>query len=53
MVNLNSLIPANSGSVITDAGDINERGQIVAQGYETSSPTVRRALLLNPTRSAR
>ena len=53
MVDLNSLIPAESGFVITGAEDINDRGQIVAQGYETSSPTAHLALLLNPTRSAR
>ncbi len=53
MVDLNSVIPKESGFVITRADDINDRGQIVAQGYETSSPTVDRALLLNPTRSAR
>jgi probable HAF family extracellular repeat protein len=53
MVDLNSLIPAESGIVITAADDINDRGQIVAQGYETSSPTVHLALLLNPTGSAR
>jgi probable HAF family extracellular repeat protein len=53
MVDLNSLIPAESGFVITNAEDINDRGQIVAQGHETSSPTAHLALLLNPTRSAR
>ena len=53
MVDLNSLIPAESGFVITGADDINDRGQIVAQGYETSSPTAHLAILLNPTRSAR
>jgi probable HAF family extracellular repeat protein len=53
MVDLNSLIPAQSGFVITNAQDINDRGQIVAQGYKTSSPNADLALLLNPTRSAR
>ncbi len=53
MVDLNSLIPADSGIVITNAEDINDRGQIVAQGYETSTPTAQLALLLNPTRPAR
>jgi probable HAF family extracellular repeat protein len=53
MVDLNNLIPAESGVVITDADDINDRGQIVAYGYETISPTTQLALLLNPTRSAR
>ncbi len=53
MVDLNRLIPADSGLVITNAEDINDRGRIVAQGYETSSPTAHLALLLNPTRSAR
>jgi len=53
MVDLNGLIPAGSGFVITEAADINDRGHIVAYGYETSAPTVHVALLLNPTRSAR
>jgi hypothetical protein len=53
MVDLNSMIPAKSGFVITNAEDINDRGQIVAQGYKTSSPTAELALLLNPGRSAR
>jgi probable HAF family extracellular repeat protein len=53
MVDLNSLIPAESGFVITNAEDVNDRGQIVAQGYETSTPTAQLALLLNPTRSTR
>ncbi len=52
MVDLNSMVPAGSGFVITGADAINDRGQIVAQGYETSSPAVERALLLNPRRSA-
>jgi probable HAF family extracellular repeat protein len=53
MIDLNSLIPADSGLVITNAMDINNRGQIVAQGYERSHPTTDLALLLNPTRFAR
>jgi probable HAF family extracellular repeat protein len=53
MVDLNKLIPANSGIVITRAEDINDRGQIVANGYETKTPTVELALLLSPERSAR
>ncbi len=53
MIDLNSLIPAESGLVITNAEDINNRGQIVAQGYETGHPTTDLALLLNPTGSAR
>ena len=53
MVDLNSMIPAKSGVVITNAESINDRGQIVAQGYKTSSPTAQLALLLNPVRSAR
>jgi probable HAF family extracellular repeat protein len=50
MIDLNSLIPANSGIVITSANDINDRGQIVADGYATSAPNVQLALLLEPTR---
>jgi probable HAF family extracellular repeat protein len=48
MVDLNSLIRAGSGHVSTNAQDINDRGQIVAQGYETSDPTAHLALLLKP-----
>jgi probable HAF family extracellular repeat protein len=51
MIDLNSQIPTDSGFVIVDADDINDRGQIVAQAYETSSPTAHLALLLNPKRS--
>jgi probable HAF family extracellular repeat protein len=53
MADLNSLIPPESGFVITNAEDINDRGQIVAQGYQTSSPTANLAILLNPTRPVR
>jgi probable HAF family extracellular repeat protein len=53
MIDLNSLIPAGSGIVITNAEDINDRGEIAAEGYATSSPSVRLALLLQSTRSAR
>ncbi len=53
MVDLNSLIPTDSGFVIAAASGINDRGQILAQGYETSSPNADLALLLNPSRSAR
>jgi probable HAF family extracellular repeat protein len=49
MVDLNSLIPASSGFVITNAQDINDRGQIVAEGYETSAPRDHLAFLLDPT----
>jgi probable HAF family extracellular repeat protein len=53
MIDLNSLIPANSGIVITDADAINDRGQIAAQGYATSAPSVHLALLLVPARPAK
>jgi probable HAF family extracellular repeat protein len=53
MIDLNNLIPANSGIVITSAENINNRGQIIANGYKTGTPTVNLALLLSPTRSAR
>jgi hypothetical protein len=53
MIDLNSLIPPGSGIVITDAEAINDRGQIAAEGYATSAPSVHLALLLTPTRSAR
>ena len=53
MIDLNSLIPAASGIVITNAQDINDRGEIAAEGYATSSPSVHLALLLEPMRSGR
>jgi probable HAF family extracellular repeat protein len=53
MVDLNSLIPSGSGLVITAATGINDRGQIVAEGYQTSSPSDDLGLLLSPSRSAR
>jgi probable HAF family extracellular repeat protein len=53
MADLNGMIPASSGIVITSAENINDRGQIVAVGFETRTPTVELALLLSPTRSAR
>jgi probable HAF family extracellular repeat protein len=53
MIDLNSLIPPGSGIVITNAQAINDRGQIAAEGYATSAPSVHLALLLKPTRSAR
>jgi probable HAF family extracellular repeat protein len=36
MIDLNSLIPATSGFVITNAQDINNRGQIAAQAISTN-----------------
>jgi probable HAF family extracellular repeat protein len=53
MIDLNGLIPAGSGIVITNAQDINDHGEIAAEGYATSSPSVGLALLLKPTRSTR
>ena len=53
MVDLTSVILAETGLVITNAEGINDRGRIVAYGYETSSPTTQLALLLNPTRVTR
>ncbi len=53
MIDLNSLIPAGSGVVITDAQAINDRGQIAADGYATSAPSIELALLLTPTRRNR
>jgi hypothetical protein len=45
--------PPQGSFVINYANDINDRGQIVAQGYKMSSPTDYFALLLKPTRSAK
>jgi hypothetical protein len=53
IVDLDGLIPANMGYVITGADDINDRGQIVAWGCETTALSVHVALRMNPTRSAR
>ncbi len=49
MFDLNSLIPVNSGVVLSSASDINDSGQIVANGYFSNSQTVAtRAFLLTP-----
>ncbi len=53
IIDLNSLIPANSRIVITNAQDINDRGEIAAEGYATSDPTVHMAFLLEPMRPGR
>jgi probable HAF family extracellular repeat protein len=45
---LNSLIPAGSGLVLTDATGINDKGQIVADAHNTTSGQ-NRAVLLNPS----
>ncbi len=44
---LNTLIPANSGWVLTEATGINDKGQIVCNGYNTTTG-YRHAFLLNP-----
>jgi probable HAF family extracellular repeat protein len=43
---LNNLIPTNSGYVVDDAVAINDRGDIAANGYLSSSPDLPHALLL-------
>lgn len=48
MFDLNNLIPTNSGVVLTSASDINDRGQIVANGYFSNSQTTAKAFLLTP-----
>lgn len=48
MFDLNSLIPINSDIVLTSANDINDKGQIVANGYFNSSQATTRAFLLTP-----
>ncbi len=51
MTDLNALVPSNSGFVIVNAQDIDDRGQIVAQAIEAnSSSTAVHVLLLNPTK---
>jgi probable HAF family extracellular repeat protein len=51
MTDLNTLVPSNSGYMIVNAQDINDRGQIVAQAIEAnSSSTTVHVLLLNPTK---
>jgi probable HAF family extracellular repeat protein len=51
MTDLNSLIPANSGFVIVNAQDINDRGQIAAQAVSTNpQDSSEYVVLLNPTR---
>jgi probable HAF family extracellular repeat protein len=46
MHDLNNLIPANSGWVLSKAEDINDAGQIVGTGFKNGQP---RAFLLTPT----
>jgi probable HAF family extracellular repeat protein len=46
MQNLNDLIAANSGWVLSQAIDINDAGQIVGNGFKNGQP---RAFLLTPT----
>jgi probable HAF family extracellular repeat protein len=49
MIDLNSLIPASSGFVITDAQDINDGGQIAAQAISTNPQNhTEYDVLLNP-----
>ncbi len=47
MQDLNNLIPANSGWVLTEATGINDKGQIVCNGYNTTTGYAH-AFLLNP-----
>ena len=46
LVNLNTLIPANSGYTITDAIAINDAGQILCDASTPTSP--KHAVLLSP-----
>jgi hypothetical protein len=48
MLDLNTLIAAGSDWTITNASDINDNGQIVADGFNPVLQ-ITRALLLNPT----
>jgi probable HAF family extracellular repeat protein len=49
IIDLNSLIPANSGFVITNAEDVNDRGQNVALAHSTDPQnTTQSVVLLNP-----
>ena len=51
MTDLNSLIPANSGFVITSAEDINDRGQIAALAVSTNpQDQTQYVVLLDPTK---
>jgi len=45
MVDLNTLIPMNTGWLLEEASDVNERGQIVGTGVKNGQ---KRAFLLNP-----
>jgi probable HAF family extracellular repeat protein len=46
LLDLNNLIPSNSGWLLTDATGINDKGQIVCNAYSPSGNT--HAVLLNP-----
>jgi hypothetical protein len=45
VIDLNTLLPANSGRTLTEARDINDRGQIVGTGVVNGR---QRAFLLTP-----
>jgi probable HAF family extracellular repeat protein len=54
MIDLNSQIPANSGFVVVNAEDINNRGQIAAEAISTNPQDHTYYIaLLNPTKSGR
>jgi len=48
---LNDLIPAGSGWVLQEAFSINDGEQIVGRGYLSSSPTITRYFLMQPSSS--
>jgi probable HAF family extracellular repeat protein len=48
MVDLNSLLPATNTAILTEAVAINDKGQILADGFPTGADSDRRIFLLNP-----
>ena len=52
MTDLNSVLPANSPLLITNAGDINSRGEIAVQAYDSNVGDSVAAVLIPTTNSA-
>jgi probable HAF family extracellular repeat protein len=51
MIELGTLLPTGSRPILTGAVGINDRGQILANGYRSEADTTPRVFLLNPAAS--